>query len=188
MEEREYQPGKVVGGFAFRTNQEVELADLERKKIAYLEAGLDYSNPDSILRIYEKAIHDNIFKTPVGIYYLKELRDYLLEQDEIPAEAVEPIPLYQTYGKDKKAERTDETEYAETKKKIPPAFSFSVILNLLLAAAIVAMFAIAINTEQPNILNYEKTIINRYAAWEQELNEREQAVREKERELNLEAE
>ena len=188
MEGKNHKPGKVVGGFAFHTNQDVELADLERKKIAYLEERMDYSNPDSILRIYEKAIHDNIFKTPIGIFYLKGLRDYLLSQDEIPAEAVEPIPLNQTFGKETKADRAAEKEPAETKKKIPPAFSFSVILNFLFAAAIVAMFAIAINTDQPNILNYEKAITNRYAAWEQDLSEREQAVREKERELNIEVE
>lgn len=188
MEGKNHKPGKVVGGFAFHTNQDVELADLERKKIAYLEERMDYSNPDSILRIYEKAIHDNIFKTPVGIFYLKGLRDYLLSQDEIPAEAVEPIPLNQTFVKEKKAEHAQRRENTETTKRIPPAFSFSVILNFLLAAVVVAMFAIALNAEQPNILNYEKAITNRYASWEQELSEREQAVREKERELNIEVE
>lgn len=188
MEGKNHRPGKVVEGFAFQTNQDVELADLERKKIAYLEERIDYSNPDSILRIYEKSIHDNIFKTPVGIFYLKGLRDYLLKQEEIPAEAVEPIPLQHTFGKTKKAEYTTEKEHKETEKKIPPAFSFSVILNFLMAAAIVAMFAIAINSEHPNILNYEKAITNRYATWEQELTQREQDVREKERELNIEVE
>lgn len=188
MEGTHNKPGRVVEGFAFNTNQDAELADLERKKIAYLEERMDYSNPDSILRIYEKAIHDKIFKTPVGIYYLKGLRQYLLEQDDIPSEAVEPIPLLHTFGKEAKADKTREQENATEHKKNSTALSFSVILNFLLAAAIVAMFAIAINTDQPNILNYEKAITNRYATWEQELTEREQAVREKERELNIEVE
>ena len=36
-----------------------------------------------------------------------------------------------------------------------------------------------------NILNYEKAVTDRYASWEQDLTEREAAVREKERELRI---
>jgi hypothetical protein len=50
----------------------------------------------------------------------------------------------------------------------------------------IAMFSIALNANQPNILNYEKVLTNNYASWEQELTEREQAVKEKERQLNME--
>lgn len=186
MEDTKNKAIRVVDGFSFHTNQDADLADLERKKIAYLEARMDYANSDSILRIYEKAIKDKVFKTPVGIYYLKHLRDYLLEQEDIAAEDIEPIPLVQTFSKEPKAEKTKEE--AEQKPKKSAALSFSVILNLLLGAAVVAMFAIALNASQPNILNYEKVITNRYATWEQELTEREQAVREKERELKIEVE
>lgn len=175
------RPIRTVDGFCFQTEQDAELADLERKKIAYLESKMDYSNPDSILRIYEKAIQDNIFKTPVGFFYLKHLQEYLLHQNGISREDVEPIPLEQTFGKRKK-------EKAEKTEKKTSALSFSVVLNLLLGAAIVAMFAITLNASQPNILNYERVITNRYATWEQELTEREQIVREKERELKLETE
>ena len=40
-------------------------------------------------------------------------------------------------------------------------------------------------SENPNILNYEQNLINKYAQWEQELSERESIIREKERELNI---
>lgn len=48
------------------------------------------------------------------------------------------------------------------------------------------MFAIAMKSDSPNILNYETAVVNKYALWEQELSEREQAVREKERKWNEE--
>lgn len=189
MEDTKNKPIRIVDGFSFYTNQDADLADLERKKIAYLEARMDYSNPDSILRIYEKAIQDKIFKTPVGIFYLKHLREFLLEQEEIAPEDIEPIPLYHTFGKEAKTTKVKEGENeAEQKEKKSAALSFSVVLNLLLAAAVVAMFAIALNAGQPNILNYERVITDRYATWEQELSEREQVIREKERELKIEVE
>ena len=55
----------------------------------------------------------------------------------------------------------------------------------MLALAIVAMFVISFVSDQPNILNYERAITDKYASWEQELNQREQTIRDKERELKL---
>ena len=59
----------------------------------------------------------------------------------------------------------------------------SILLNFVLAAAVIAMFWIALSSDQPNILNYETAIRNRYASWEQELTQREQDIRKKELEL-----
>ncbi len=64
-------------------------------------------------------------------------------------------------------------------------FTLSVILNVLLAVAIVAMFFISYVSEQPNVINYERALTSKYASWEQELTQREQAVRERERELKI---
>ena len=72
-------------------------------------------------------------------------------------------------------------------KKKSIALPISVITNIGLAAAVIAMFAVALNADQPNILNYENVIQNKYAAWEQELTEREQAIRQKELELQISA-
>ena len=41
-------------------------------------------------------------------------------------------------------------------------------------------------SDNPNILNYENNLQNKYAQWEQELTERENVLREKERNLMIE--
>lgn len=43
------------------------------------------------------------------------------------------------------------------------------------------MFMIAVNSDNPNILNYETTIINKYASWDQELTERKTRLGKKKR-------
>lgn len=68
-------------------------------------------------------------------------------------------------------------------KEKKDSFTLSVILNILLGIAVIAMFMITLNSDNPNVLNYEKALTNRYAAWEQELTEREAKIREKEMEL-----
>lgn len=182
---------RSVGGYLFYTDRDAKIAEAELQKIEYLEARIDYSRPESILMVYEKTIHERIFRTPVGLQYLKGLRDFLLEQPEINPEDVPDIPLYSTFGGELRSQGNPaknrikpSREKAEKQKQF---FRISVILNVLLVLAIIAMFTITLKSDNPNILNYEKAITNKYAAWEQELTEREQRIRDKERELHIES-
>lgn len=176
-------------GYSFYTEKDAALAENERRKIEYLEARLDYNQPESILRIYKKAIDDRVFKSPVGLLFLKNLQMYLLEEPGINPEDVDAIPLYVSFdGEFREApnpvrSRVKPAESKQKKKSV--ALPVSIILNIGLAAAVVAMFAVALNADQPNILNYENAIQNKYATWEQELTERERVVREKELELQI---
>ena len=76
------------------------------------------------------------------------------------------------------------------KRKEKQAFhhKLSVVLNWLLIAVVGAMFWMTMQSETPNMINYRIALENKYAAWEQELTEREQTVREKELELKISAE
>lgn len=178
-----------VGGYRFYTEKDAQLAATELKKIEYLEARIDYSRPDSILMVYEKTIHERIFKTPVGLQYLKELRDYLLKQSEIDPQRVPEIPLYNSFSGEVRARSAparNRIKAADSGKDGEKSgFAISVILNVLLVLAIICMFTITLRSDNPNVLNYQRVLTDRYAQWEQELTERENAVREKERELKL---
>lgn len=181
----------IAQGFSFYTERDAELAELERKKIDYLEKRMDYSDPEKTQQVYNKAIHDRIFKSPVGILYLRKLQMFLMKQESIDKEQIAPIPLYQSFTAEVRSEQNparNRVKPSEKKEKKSSALSISVSLNVLLAIAIIVMFVITLNANQPNILNYEKVITNQYASWEQELTEREQVIREKERELKLETE
>ncbi|MCM1027908.1 MAG: hypothetical protein NC432_15905 [Roseburia sp.] len=181
---------RSVDGYLFYTEKDAKIAAAERKKIEYLEARMDYGEPESILLIYEKTIHERVFRTPIGMQYLKGMRDFLLSQPEIDPERVPDIPLYNTFS----GEVREQDQPARS--RIKPAtkradreksrFIISVALNILLILAVISMFGIALKSDQPNILNYEKVITDRYASWDQELTEREQIIRERERELKLE--
>lgn len=182
-----------VGGFLFYTERDAQLAAVELKKMEYLEARIDYSRPESVLLVYVKTIHERIFQTPVGFRYLNGLRDFLLKQPEIKPEDVPEIPLFITFSTETGKQNMPEKNRLEAVggmgtdgKREKTRFLFSVILNVLLVMAVAAMFSIALRSNNPNILNYERAITNRYAAWEQELTEREQKIREKEKELRME--
>ena len=63
---------------------------------------------------------------------------------------------------------------------------FSIILNIVLFILVGLMFYVATTSETDNIINYRKNITNRYSSWEQDLTDREKAVREAEKKLGIE--
>ncbi len=182
----------IVGGYRFRSPLDAETARAEEKKIAYIEAHLDRESPETVLRIYNKMLENRIFVTPVGYAYLREIRDFLL-RDGMDPETLLPLPLNDIYSPEAKAAREKVSEIGkeqvdEELKKGKSRLFLSLVLNVLLFITIVAMVIITLISDHPNILNYERVIQNEYAEWKQELTEREKAVREKERELMIEAE
>lgn len=186
MEEKEE---RTAEGFIFYTKKDAELATSEQKKIEYLQARMNYSNPESILRIYEKAVDEKLFKTPVGIGFLKDMQSFLMRSDAIENDSIPPISLHVSFDDEVRSRANParrRVQPSEKEEKGIPFFPISVVLNIVLVIAVIAMFWIALSANQPNILNYEDVLVNKYAQWEQELTQREQTVRDKERELSIE--
>lgn len=183
-----------LGGYEFASTKEAQEAAAEIKNIQYLESRIDYADTKKVQAIYEKAVKERIFQTAPGLFYLKGIRDFLVREDEryeavlpcVPVQGVVP-KAKETDGEPKPKTRTAQAKREEKKKNElllqKQKFRFSVLINCVLGVAVIFMLWVALHTEEPNILNYEKAIKNRYATWEQELSEREKAVKQKELEL-----
>lgn len=175
----------IVDGYRFQSPEDAALARQELKKIEYLQEHIDYQDTAMVRNVYQKAIESRAFRTPVGHNYLHNLRRLLIKEgyseEEIPY-----VTMYHNYTVKKRKEST-----AETKQRINPAkkkekadkLTISILLNLFLTLLVVGMFAIAYTSEHPNLLNYERAIVDKYAAWEQDLTEREDALREEKLQL-----
>jgi len=179
----------IVGGYDFLSEYDAQKASLDMSKIKLLEERVKASKPVDIKAVYEKAIENKIFKSPIGWHYLAGLRDKLYEygfseEDIIPI----PIPVSLT--------RHSAFENLSVKQRIRPEIKdtkgefkrlFPVILNVFLIIVVIAMFIIASTSDSDNIINYKRNITNRYSAWEQELTEREKEVRKAEKKLGIES-
>ena len=179
----------IVNGYAFFNEQDALLAESERKKVEYLHAHMELKDPDKIMTVYKKALDDRMFRTPIGVDFLREVQTFLIEQCDFPEGEVPAIPLYVEYDKElKEREVINHRKISEKKdgkdNKVPFIF-VSVVLNIALLAAVIAMFIITLNSDQPNILNYETAITNKYSYWDQELTEKEQELRAREAEIKL---
>lgn len=186
-----------AGGFVFRTKKEAELAQREIEGTKYLRQKLDMENPNAVFSIYQNLIEQDLFETPVGYCFLKELRDYLLMIPVISNEEVLAIPIRypQTEEEEKKQkkeqkkeeqrkERQKEKEKAKKEgKNYKGRCQFFMVTSLILLISVVSMMLLAATSDNVNILNYENKLIDKYSSWEQELEEREQAVKEQEQAL-----
>lgn len=174
----------IVGGYRFATIADAETARLEKKKIDNLEQHLDYRNIQNLLLVYNKAIDNRVFLTPVGLAYLQRMQVQLVNCG-VPQEKIKPIPLYGTFSN--KTENNSairrSMEARGIKAEYRGRFITSVCINVLLVAAIAGLVLVSLRSDVPTIVNYKTAILNEYSEWEQELSERERAVREAEREL-----
>ncbi len=179
----------TVEGYKFNSLSDASAAKEEVKRIAYIEAHLNYKEPESVLTIYNKVIANRIFVTPIGYDFMKKIQKFLLESEGIDKDKISALPLSNMYTLEKNTDAVIELKPKIIPKKkrdeLKDKLFISISLNVLLVIAIIAIFVVLRTASNPNILNYKTVLENRYAEWETELNEREKVIREKEHELKI---
>lgn len=181
------ETGKIVEGFYFAEAKEAQKAKQEAEGVLYIKSKLNMDNPKMLVKMYHKVIEEHLFETAVGLTFLKELRDYILEFPEIEEKMLAPIAVEHTQEKVKRQEQWDKREEKSRKEaqKIRKKLGISLCANLFLVIMAAGMLVINFSSKHPNIINYENQIIEKYTQWEQELSQRERAVKEKEQELGI---
>ena len=106
-----------AGGFVFRTKKEAELAQREIEGTKYLRQKLDMENPNAVFSIYQNLIEQDLFETPVGYCFLKELRDYLLMIPAISNEEVLAIPIRYPQTEEEEKKKNSGKSGKEKKKR-----------------------------------------------------------------------
>ncbi len=185
MNETDY----TVEGYKFNSLSDASAAKEEVKRISYIEAHLNYKEPESVLTIYNKVIANRIFVTPIGYDFMKKIQKFLLESEGIDKSKISPLPLSNMYTLESQAGPAIEPKPKIIPKKkrdeLKEKLYISLGLNFFLIIAIIAIFVVLKTASNPNILNYKVVLENRYAEWEKDLTEREKIVREKEQELKI---
>lgn len=193
----------LVEGYQFSSREEAQKAERELAKVKALNEKLDEENLQAIKTLYVTALDQQVFETQIGLSYLRNLQVHLIAEGEL-REDEKPIPVLYSKATLETEKRLMKEDYAaavgqmrdDMKKKIDgqkelvrqARQKFRILMAAVgvLAVLVVAMFAITLTGKNENILNYKNAVTNQYAEWEQELSEREDAVRQKELELGIE--
>ncbi len=180
MEKREED--LVVGGYRFATIADAETARMELKKVENLERGLDPRKPQNMLLVYNRALDNRVFLTPIGLSCLQRMQKDMLEWG-VPEDKIQPVPLYATFSNKTANSKSIRMSVAKRHPEYQGRFIASVLINVVLVLLVAAMVAIAWDSDRPNIINYRQAVINEYSEWEQELTQREQELRDAKRQL-----
>lgn len=177
----------VVDGYLFKNSEDAERAKQEYDKVQNLKNKIDIDNIEKLRSLYIRLAEKNYFRTPIGIGFLHELRDYLVENgvdQEIISVPVPDITVIKQNGAD--------TLYKEKCDKLITVNDKLVITNrklmisvVALAVAVIGMFFMIATNDNLGYFNAEEKVLDKYSSWqerlqswEEELIEREEAIDE----------
>lgn len=179
----------VVEGFEFESQELAENAKREANGIKYIKSQTRMDDPEVVYKLYNKLLDKDMFVTPVGVAFLKELYDYLLTVPFFQKEDIRQIPAMAAEEEEKKqrklkkqqearllAQRQEDAQKLQqaTIDKYKKAFHISTFFAVVFGVVIIGMFVIVLyNAQKSDAENYEEEIINKYESWETELNKRE---------------
>ena len=177
----------VVEGFLFANEAEAAQARKEAEGVKYVKEKAQMDDPEMVLRIYNKMIQQRLFDTAVGYSYLKDLQEYLQSIPVYPEGRYFPDSGAASAGGGEspqgearagtKAEDADRGKNADYRRR----YRIVRWIAFILAVCVVAMFAITATTNNTTVLNYENQLINKYEAWEERLDQRQEAIEAKEK-------
>ena len=166
----------VVEGFLFANEAEAAQARKEAEGVKYVKEKAQMDDPEMVLRIYNK---------------MKDLQEYLQSIPFIRKEDIFPIPVQHPQVEEslRKAKRAPapkpKTQTVVKNADYRRRYRIVRWIAFILAVCVVAMFAITATTNNTTVLNYENQLINKYEAWEERLDQRQEAIEAKEKELGI---
>ena len=192
-----------VGNYEFETQAQADVAQKELEGVRYIRSQTNMDDPDVVLQLYNSLILKEVFVTPVGFDFLRQLQEYLNTIPYIKNEDILPIPVYrpelveeddpkrekQVRDRAQKRRKKKAKELRAQKKRknrdYHGAYLVSTFFAVVFALVIAGMFAITyLSDDNVNILNYENAIIDKYEDWQKALDKREKQLDERESELD----
>lgn len=181
---KEDSQGYVVDGFLFADRQDAARAAKELQGILYLQRNNNLKDIRVMKQVYQKLLSQGLFRTPVGLNYLKYLQNAIAAKEGFEEVSPIPVQMYENRSADggKGTQDSNRTlhlrEMDDIGFRYRRRFRIAMAVVAVLSACLVCMLVIASTTNQPNILNYEEKLVDKYEQWEQELEERESLLKD----------
>jgi hypothetical protein len=156
--------------YVFSNKRDFVKATKEKEVVDHMKATVHWKNPTVAYKLYNRILDKNSFTTIIGIDFLKELREIIVTSGVSTKEGLRPIPV--------KKQEVKVDEYQERYENALVTRRIERIAIGFLSLIIVGMLVVAYFTPYNVFSNYEEKIRNEYSEWEQQLNEREAALKE----------
>ena len=192
-----------IGGYIFDDENKAKKAAKELKAVEYILGQIKESDERGVLTVYNKLIKQRLFSTEIGMGFLSQLRQNLVASGVFTEGEIPPLySLEESQEKKLSAPEPEITKEVQSPKKAKVDADkknvgvtseekqlirrlrfvnrLLLVLCITLLLCVIGMFYVNSTINSPTILNYEEKILDKYSAWEQDLTQREAAVKEKE--------
>lgn len=197
MDKAPYQ----VDGYGFMGKSEYERALKEKETVSYLMATTDLTDTKALLKIYNRSIEKESFRTVVGLEYMGRLRRNIVKSGVVSAESLAPIPV-KTMSRSGQSARADKdspsvealkAQVERYKEACESAKTGRVIKNITIFVLVALLAAILFLTykSQYSVFTYftnykekmRNEVIDEYEEWQSTLEEKEQELEQREQTL-----
>ncbi len=173
MKENKY----IVAGYSFPEAYDYKEAKREEETVQYIKANTDLNDLTKVIKLYQKLTARKMLKTVVGFEFLKELQNRIRKEEIVSEDNIPPIPVERREKEikvysgelDHEQEKRHMAVLAEYKGKLRNTW----IICGFLAAIIIAMLFISAFSDRGVFADYESQILDKYSAWEEDLNAKE---------------
>lgn len=190
MVKNQYQ----IDQYSFVSREEYERALKEKETIAYLQANTGSDDAKALLKIYNRSVEKESFRTIIGIEYLSSLRKRLSMSGVVTEEALAPVPVPGVVAKGKQGEGMNQSQLERQVSRYKAAYesarSGRIIKNMTIFILIMVIVAILLITYQSRysvftyFTNYKEKmreeLIDEYTDWETQLEQKEQELNDRE--------
>ena len=192
MDKTSYQ----ISGYEFQSKEEYERALKEKETVSYLMANTDTTDVKAMLKIYNRSIEKESFRTVVGLEFMSNLRKRLTESGTISAESLAPIPVA-SKGVRRAKPATDENmarQLKHYKEAYENAQAGKTIKNIVLVFLVLIIFGMLFLTykSQYSVFTYftnykenmREDLLDEYEEWDKKLQDKESELNQREQLLN----
>lgn len=180
----------TLTNYSFDDEDSYEEAKHELESVKYIEANTDFKDGRKVLKLYNSLLGSGEFKTVVGYDFLVTLRKTIIqkglaEDAGLPKVKISGKVLPKTakeYVISKQESR--EARYNKLIMDYRSSYRSSRIINIALAIIIIIMIGISIKSDRTVFKEFEESVIDKYAQWEEELNAREKEIQIREESLS----
>lgn len=183
-----------IDEYSFLNREDYERALKEKETVAYLQANTGSNDNKALLKVYNRSVEKKSFHTVIGIEYLSALRRQLIASGIVTGETLAPVPIPGTAAVGKRTERPDqsqlERQVARYKAAYESARTGRIIKNMTILILIVVIIAFLLITYQTRysvftyFTNYKEDmreeLIDEYVDWENQLEQKEQELKDRE--------
>lgn len=198
---------QTVDGFYFEDAAMAAKAENEAETIRYIRSKTNFAKLDAVYGIYVKLIENNVFSTEVGYGFLNELYRTLQEsalynESDLPKVYISKGTKVQQAEDESALSDEDETRIMEAVRKRTKSLNdtsktqvrniremyrdklktYKMVIGALVLC-IIGMLAMVYFSDASPLRDAEQQVLDKYAAWQETLQEQEESLQTKQSEL-----